>query len=227
MTYKRKSQRGGEVPIKFTKPEVSETSASSAIQGSMQNQKESNAEMAEMQKQMAGGGKEVVVPQMDQAGDSGNASISGGIANILKGAADSEYDADVNTKSSANSDYTGGKRKKRRKTRKQRGSNILNSKRFNPNKKMIHGMSEGTIRRLDNSDTSFSAIMKTRTNIRSGMSPLQAHRKAFNNSHLKEKDSRSLPKYLEWKKSNKIQTPAHSAKPKLVSEKGSRNLLQM
>ena len=66
-------------------------------------------------------------------------------------------------------------------------------------------MSEGTIKRLDNADTSFSAIMKTRAHIRSGMSPLQAHRKAFNNSHLKEKDLRALPKYLEWKKLNTIQ----------------------
>ena len=92
---------------------------------------------------------------------------------------------------------------------------------------MIHGMSEGTIKRLDNSDTSFAAIVRTRTNIRSGMSPIQAHRKAFNNSHLKEKDLIALPKYLKWKKSNNIQTPKHSAKPKLVSQKGTRNVLQM
>ena len=96
------------------------TSASSAIKGSMENQKESNQEMAEMQKQMSGGGDSVVVPQMDQAGDSGNQSITGGIGNILQGAADSEYDNDIETNSSANSDYTGGKRKRRRKTKKRR-----------------------------------------------------------------------------------------------------------
>ena len=251
----KKFQKGGKVPIKFTKPEVSETSPNSAIQSSIQAQKESNAEMAEMQKQMSGGGEKVTVPQMDEAGDSGNASISGGIANILKGAADSEYDNDVDANSTANSDYTGGRRtrrrrkkrrrktkkhrkskkkkrrrktkkrrrkskkkrrrrktKKRRSTRKQKGSNIFNSKKFNPNKKMIHGMSEGTIRRLDNSDTSFGAIIRTRTNIRSGMSPLQAHRKAFNNSHLKEKDLRALPKYLEWKKLNTIQNGGQEKK---------------
>ena len=120
MKFRRK-QRGGEVPIKFTKPEISETSASSAIQGSMQNQKESNQEMAEMQKQMAGGGNSdnVTVPQMDQAGDSGNASITGGIANILKGAADSEYDNDVETNSKSNNDYTGGSRKRKKKRKRK------------------------------------------------------------------------------------------------------------
>ena len=78
MKSKRRLQRGGEVAIKFAKPEVSETSANSAIKGSMQNQKENNAEMTKMNKEMAGGGKDsdVTVPQMDQAGDSGNESIS-------------------------------------------------------------------------------------------------------------------------------------------------------
>ena len=80
----------------------------------MQNQKENNAEMSKMNKEMAGGGKDsgVTVPQMDQAGDSGNASITGGIGNILKGAADSEFDGDIQENSSANIDYTGGKKKK-------------------------------------------------------------------------------------------------------------------
>ena len=39
---------------------------------------------------------------------------------------------------------------------------------------MIEGMSEGTIRRLDNSDTSFPAIMRARSNIKSGMDPCQS-----------------------------------------------------
>ena len=122
MKSRKRIQHGGEVEIKFTKPEVSETSANSAIKGSMQNQKENNAEMSKMNKEMAGGGKDndVTVPQMDQAGDSGNASITSGIGNILKGAADSEFDGDIQENSSANSDYTGGSRKKR--TRRRRKS---------------------------------------------------------------------------------------------------------
>ena len=35
----RKKQRGGEVPINFTKPKVSETSSNSAIKGSIVNKK--------------------------------------------------------------------------------------------------------------------------------------------------------------------------------------------
>jgi len=114
MKYRRtRKQRGGEVPIKFNQPEISETSAGSAIKGSIQAQKANNDEMSEMNKQVGGG--DITVPQMDQAGDSGNKSISGGIANILKGSADSEYDSKIETNSTANSDYTGGKRKTRRK----------------------------------------------------------------------------------------------------------------
>lgn len=259
----RKRQRGGEVSIKFAKPEVSETSPGSAIKGSMENQKESNQEMAEMQKQMSGGGDGVVVPQMDQAGDSGNESISGGIGNILQGAADSEYDNDLEADSSANSDYTGGKRRRRRRTRKRRKSRKKRKTRkrrkskkrrksrkkrktrksrrrtrkkkagssfLKKNKLMIEGMSEGTIRRLDNSDTSFGAIMRARTNIRSGMDPVKAHRKAFNNSHLKVKDLKALPKYLEWKKTSSTPLVAKknsNTKHMIKRESGSRNVLQM
>ena len=117
MKYRRtRKQRGGEVHIKFPKPLISETSVGSAIKGSIQAQKANNDEMSEMNKQVGGG--DVTVPQFDQAGDSGNTSISGGIGNILKGAADSEFDGDIETSSSANSDYIGGKRKTRRRKRK-------------------------------------------------------------------------------------------------------------
>ena len=66
-------------------------------------------------------------------------------------------------------------------------------------------MSEGTIKRLSKSDTSFSAIVRARTNIKLKMDPLKAHHKAFNNNSLKKKDILALPKYLEWKKTqNKL-----------------------
>ena len=91
-------------------------------------------------------------------------------------------------------------------------------------------MSEGTIRRLDNSDTSFPAIIRARNNISSGMDPVKAHRKAFNNSHLKEKDLRALKKYLEWKKkSNTSLVPEMTSNKRhmIKRESGSRNVLQM
>ena len=261
MQYRRRrKQRGGEVPIKFNQPEISETSVSSAIKGSIQTQKENNAEMSEMNKQVGGG--DVTVPQMDQAGESGNKSISNGIANILKGSADSEYDGDIETDSSANSDYIGGRRKTRRRKRKcckctkkckcrknflkksskkrrkinkrsrrkinkrsrrkinkrsRRKLNKRSRRKLNKrsqkkgaglftkkNKIMIHGMSEGTIKRLSNSDTSFPAIIRAKTHIKSGIDPLKAHQKAFNNKHLKVKDLQALPKYLEWVKTQNV-----------------------
>ena len=88
-------------------------------------------------------------------------------------------------------------RKNRRKTRKKKAEVL-----FLKNKLMIEGMSGLTIRRLDNLDTSFPVIMRARSNIKSGMDPVKAHRKAFNNSHLKVKDLKALPKYLEWKKTS-------------------------
>ena len=65
---------------------------------------------------------------------------------------------------------------------------------------MIHGMSEGTIKRLSNSDTTFAAIIKAKTNTNSGMPPLTAYRKAFKNNSLQKKDLKSLKSYLDWKK---------------------------
>lgn len=266
MKFRRK-QRGGEVPINFTKPKVSETSSNSAIKGSIVQQKENNSEMSELNKQVGGSG--VVVPQMNQAGEEGNASITNSIKNILQGSADSEFDSQVETNSSTNPEYAGGRRKtrrrrrkskrkkrktkkrrkskkrktrkrrrkrKRRRTRKQRGSSFLKSKRFNPNKPIIMGMSEGTLERLQRADTSFGAIMKARNYIRNeGMDGLSAHRKAMG-SHLKKKDILALPKYMDWQKKNGLEqqaiitsdenSSAQANRPKLTKSVGSRNLLQ-
>ena len=120
----------------------------------------------------------------------------------------------------------GGKRKRRRRTRKKKAGSSF----FKKNKLMIEGMSEGTIRRLDNSDTSFPAIIRARSNIKSGMDPVKAHRKAFNNSHLKVKDLKALPKYLEWKKTSSTPLVAKknsNTKDMIKRESGSRNVLQM
>jgi len=98
--------RGGSVSLEFKKPEVNSTSSGDAIQGSMNKQKADNESVVEMNKAMAGGGKGVVVPQMSQAGDAGNESITGTIGSTLQGRADGEYDNDV---------YKGGKRRRSRK----------------------------------------------------------------------------------------------------------------
>ena len=103
---RKRSMRGGNVSLKFNKPEVNATSSSDAIQGAMNKQKVQNEEVVEMNKAMAGGGKGVVVPQMAQAGEEGNESISGTIGSTLQGRADGEYDNDV---------YKGGRRKRSRK----------------------------------------------------------------------------------------------------------------
>ena len=50
-------------------------------------------ELVEMNKKLAGGG--VVVPQMNQAGESGNGSIETQIGSALKANADGEYDTKV------------------------------------------------------------------------------------------------------------------------------------
>lgn len=174
MKSKRRLQRGGEVAIKFAKPEVSETSANSAIKGSMQNQKENNAEMTKMNKEMAGGGKDsdVTVPQMDQAGDSGNASITGGIGNILKGAADSEFDGDIQQDSAANSDYTGGRRKSHRKKRRTRRRRKSKKRRKSRRKKSGGRKSRRKTRRRRKSKKSRKSRRRTRRRKKGGLGGL-------------------------------------------------------
>ena len=66
MVKTRKRQKGGKVSLDFVKPEVSNVSASGAIQQTMHKQSESNKEVAELNKdfgQGGGGEKDVVVPQ--------------------------------------------------------------------------------------------------------------------------------------------------------------------
>ena len=120
---KRRKRGGGKVDLNFKKPEVSNTSASGAIQGTIHKQAEGNAEVVALNKAMAGGG-DIVVPQMNQAGEAGNKSISGTIDTQVKGAAQAEYDNDVNIEPKPSGMPSGGRRKRRRKrkTKKQRKS---------------------------------------------------------------------------------------------------------
>jgi hypothetical protein len=92
------------------------------------------------------------------------------------------------------------RRKRKRIKRRKKGSGIFTRK----NKKMIDGMSEGTIKRLSDSDTSFAAIMRARTKTIEGMKGLKAYREAFGNKKLLEKDLKALPNFLKWQKKQEM-----------------------
>jgi len=115
---KRKKQKGGAEDLTFKMPMVSNVSAAGAIKGSMHKQQAGNKEMTELNKSMAGGA--VVVPQMGQAGASGNASIAGGIGATLQGRADGKYDKDVYNKPAPSGMPGGGRRRRKKKTRKRK-----------------------------------------------------------------------------------------------------------
>ena len=120
---RRKSRKhgGGAVSMEIPKPNVSNTSASGAIQGTMNKQKAGNAEVANLNKQFSGGGKDIVVPQMGQAGEDGNKTIMGGVAQTLQGASDAEFDGDVH-KPVKSDGLSGGRRRRRRKRKTKRKS---------------------------------------------------------------------------------------------------------
>ena len=79
--------------LKIEPPQVSATSAADKVGGNIAKQNEMNQELVDMNKKLAGGA--VVVPQMNQAGDSGNGSIKQQIGSALKANADGEYDTQV------------------------------------------------------------------------------------------------------------------------------------
>ena len=130
---KRKRQKGGSEDLSFKKPMVSNVSAAGAIQGTMHKQNEGNKEMTELNKSMAGGA--VVVPQMNQAGSAGNASIAGGIGATLQGRADAKYDKDVYNKPKPSGMPGGGRRRRKRKTKRKRKSKRKKRKRKRKTKK--------------------------------------------------------------------------------------------
>ena len=70
-------RRGGRRVTEFqaTSPQVSATSPSDQLNMNIKNQKAGDAELADMNKKLAGGG--VVAPQMQQAGAEGNKAIAG------------------------------------------------------------------------------------------------------------------------------------------------------
>lgn len=117
---KKRRQKGGAEDLSFKKPMVSNVSAAGAIQGTMHKQAKGNEEMVDLKKSMSGGGDGVIVPQMNQAGASGNESISGSISTTLQGRADAKYDKDVFNKPKSSGMPGGGrKRRKKRKTKRK------------------------------------------------------------------------------------------------------------
>ena len=125
---RRKKRGGGNVDLTFKKPEVSNTSASGAIQGTIHKQEAGNAEVVALNKAMAGGG-DIVVPQMNQAGAEGNKSISGTIETTLQGSADAEYDTDVRNPPKPSGMPGGGKHRRKRRRRKTKRKSRKSKKR--------------------------------------------------------------------------------------------------
>ena len=131
---KRKSRkhRGGAASMEIPKPSVSNTSASGAIQGTMNKQQTGNQEVANLNKQFSGGGStdgdDTVVPQMGQAGEAGNATITGGVGATLQGGADGEFDNDVNNPVKPDGMGGGRRRKTKRKKKKFKKHYMWNTK---------------------------------------------------------------------------------------------------
>tara|TARA_Y100000590_G_C15585274_1_gene963914 strand:+ start:319 stop:960 length:642 start_codon:yes stop_codon:yes gene_type:complete len=138
--HKKKHYKGGSVSLHFDKPKVSATTSRQAIQTSIHQQNNANAELTELTNTMAGGGG-IVVPQMDQAGDSGNDSIKRTIGGTLQARADGEFDSQVYDGqgsipqgSAFRLDKGGGKRRRRR-TKKRKKRRIKRKKRRTRRKK--------------------------------------------------------------------------------------------
>ena len=130
---RRLRQKGGELGLSHPEPEVTAVSSAGAIKNAISTQKTMNDEMAKLNQEMAGGGKGIVVPQLNQAGAGGNSLIADAVGNIHQANADAEFDQGVidPDKVSINNGMPGGgkkkkrKRRKKRKTRKMKGGHHL------------------------------------------------------------------------------------------------------
>jgi len=121
-------RRGGSrySPMKLASPQVTATSALDKVGGNIAKQAEMDQELVNMNKKLSGGA--VVVPQMQQAGSSGNSSIKQQIGSALQGGADGIYDEQVLTPDQVakTGSTIGGRR--RRKTRRKRRKKKRKSK---------------------------------------------------------------------------------------------------
>jgi len=122
---RRGGKRAGH-ELKIAAPKVDATSAADKLQNNMANQAAADQELVDMNKTLAGGA--VVVPQMGQAGESGNDSIKQQIGSALQGNADGQYDTQVmDADAAAKTKSTVGGRR-RRKTRRKRKKSKRKSK---------------------------------------------------------------------------------------------------
>lgn len=122
-------RRGGSrySPMKLESPRVTSTSAMDKLGGNIAKQRAQDQELVDMNKKLSGGA--VVVPQMQQAGSSGNNSIKQQIGSALQGDADGKYDKQVLSPDEvANTESTLGGGRRRRKTRRKRRKNKRKSK---------------------------------------------------------------------------------------------------
>ena len=141
-------RRGGsksDNQLKIEPPKVNATSVADKVGGNIAKQAEMDAELVEMNKKLAGGSK--TVPQMNQAGASGNDSIATQIGSALKANADGEYDTKVLSAGEAQAaakSTVGGRRRRRtrrkrrrkkRKSKKKRKSRRKSKKRRRKSKK--------------------------------------------------------------------------------------------
>ena len=122
---RRGGKRAGH-QLKIVAPKVDATSPADKLQSNMANQAKADQELVDMNKTLAGGA--VVVPQMGQAGESGNDSIKQQIGSALQGNADGQYDTQVmDADAAAKTKSTVGGRR-RRKTRRKRKKSKRKSK---------------------------------------------------------------------------------------------------
>ena len=128
---RKKYQFGGKVPINMPMPKVTHGTTQDALKANVFDVEKANEEQLELNK--AGGGGDIVVPQLGHAaGDAGNKEIADQLKTLNQGSADTEFDKEVpnvpKKKIGSFSDsYQGGRRRKktkkntRRRTRKKQG----------------------------------------------------------------------------------------------------------
>ena len=125
----RKKLRGGAVSMDFKTPDSDNASANMAIGQAMSTQKINAANMVDLNKAMAGGGEEITIPQMSQAGAGGNAVMKGVLDLQLQDRAASENDAAAmeGAPKGIGGTMTGG-RKSRKRRREETKKNKKNTK---------------------------------------------------------------------------------------------------
>ena len=126
----KRFQKGGKVDTSFPQPDVNATTASGALDGVENQQKQDAKTLAKENAEQAGGRRrryqrggadeDVTVPQFNQTGSEGNNTISGTVDSTLTGREQGKYDAEVDNKPPDSGMPKGGGRKRRRKRKTRR-----------------------------------------------------------------------------------------------------------